>query len=251
MEFKNLKIKEICLALWYTAGRNESSKNRMTHIIGLQTGGRYVHRLKDRQIILEEDTLFFLNQRDDYSVRMEKPGPSLSIHFTTYEPIDTDSFCVKISKQTEPLRLLELIESHFTSRTDDLRLSASFYEFCSLLNKIYEKNAAPKDRRILHAENYLNSHFREPDCLALAAESSDLSRRRFNDLFRNYYHMTPNEYLTSLKIDYAKKLLLTEYLSVSETASLSGFSDIYYFSKVFKKETGMTPSAYRRSLTPS
>ena len=49
----------------------------------------------------------------------------------------------------------------------------------------------------------------------------------------------------NLKIEYAKRLLKTKYLSVSQISEMCGFKEIYYFSKVFKKECGYTPSEYK------
>ena len=94
------------------------------------------------------------------------------------------------------------------------------------------------------AENYINAHFTESDCLTKAFENSGLSRRRFNDLFKNCFDITPNRYIINLKIDYAKKLLQTEYINISQTAEICGFSDIYYFSRLFKKCMGISPSEY-------
>lgn len=53
--------------------------------------------------------------------------------------------------------------------------------------------------------------------------------------------------MTYLKIKSAKELLKYEKISVSLAGELSGFSDMYYFSKAFKKETGLTPTEYRKT----
>ncbi len=95
---------------------------------------------------------------------------------------------------------------------------------------------------------YLGLHFRETDCLEQASNIFGLSRRRFNDLFKQHYNLTPNQYVIQKKISTAKTLLSSLSLSLGEIAELSGFSDRYYFSKQFKKETGITPSQYRASL---
>ena len=79
-----------------------------------------------------------------------------------------------------------------------------------------------------------------------AAEKSGLSRRRFDELFKNSFNVTPGRYLINLKIDYAKRLLTTSNIGVSQVAELCGTSDIYYFSKLFKKETGFSPNRYRK-----
>jgi AraC-like DNA-binding protein len=89
-------------------------------------------------------------------------------------------------------------------------------------------------------------HFREQDCLAALYQSERISRRQFDELFKKRFDTTPARYITLQKIEYAKQLLGMPHLSIMEVAERSGFSDVYYFSKVFKKETGSTPSAFRK-----
>ena len=59
---------------------------------------------------------------------------------------------------------------------------------------------------------------------------------------------TPLEYLTKMRIRQAKRhLRQNKFYSVGEIAYLCGFSDRYYFSKIFKKLTGMSPGEYQKS----
>jgi AraC-like DNA-binding protein len=102
------------------------------------------------------------------------------------------------------------------------------------------------DKRIAMAREYLDTNFRSDNVLDGAAAASGLSRRRFGELFKNNFDVTPNRYLQIKRIEYSKELLGIQELSVGEVAVLCGFSDIYYFSRLFKKLTGITPSAYTR-----
>ena len=74
-----------------------------------------------------------------------------------------------------------------------------------------------------------------------------LSRRQFDELFKKRFHKTPARYIMLEKIEYAKQLLQMPHLSIMEVAERCGFSDVYYFSKVFKKETGTTPTSFRKA----
>lgn len=65
--------------------------------------------------------------------------------------------------------------------------------------------------------------------------------------FKQAYGVTPYAYLLEKKLDLAKQLLRDTNLSIREIANKLSFADEYYFSNVFKKRTGMTPSAYRRA----
>lgn len=247
MDFKKLKIKEIESVLKFTPDKSEfSSKNKSTHIIGIQLSGSALHIFKDKQLVLSENSIYFFNQKDDYDVKVIEKGTAFSVHFSTYEPISTDTFFLKIGSHGEIIRLLEVIESGFMSQNNELMLMSRFYKLCSLINTLYEKTFMPKDKRILNAGEYISAHFKDADCLDAAAKICGLSRRRFNDLFKNCFYITPNRYIINLKIGYAKGLLKSGYICVSQAAALCGFSDIYYFSKVFKAETGVSPSEYKR-----
>ena len=247
MDFRNLKIKEIESVIKFTPDRSEfSSKNKSTHIIGIQLSGSALHIFKDKQLVLSENSIYFFNQKDDYDVKVIEKGTAFSVHFSTYALISTDTFFLKIGNPGEIIRLLEVIESGFMSQSNELMLMSRFYKLCSLINTLYEKTFMPKDKRILNAGEYISAHFKDADCLDAAAKICGLSRRRFNDLFKNCFYITPNRYIINLKIGYAKGLLKSGYICVSQAAALCGFSDIYYFSKVFKAETGVSPSEYKR-----
>lgn len=247
MNFSNLKIKEIDCVIKFTAEKTRfETKNRNNHIIGIHLSGSSVHYFKNRKFTIDENCVYFLNQKDDYKVKVLEKGVAFSVHFTTYEPIDTESFCIKTAKANEIVRLLNLIEKGFLSKNNELGLMSDVYGLCSELNRIYQKSYFPKDKRMIAAEKYINIHFAENDCLTEAAKQSALTRRRFNELFKACFGLTPNKYLTSLKIEYAKNLISTNYFSISQIAEMCGFSDVYYFCKVFKTETGTTPAKYKR-----
>lgn len=71
-------------------------------------------------------------------------------------------------------------------------------------------------------------------------------------IFRKYKNATPSEYLTHLRIDRAKQLMDTRPdILVRDIASMVGYHDPYYFSKIFKKETGIWPSEYQKNSLPA
>lgn len=66
----------------------------------------------------------------------------------------------------------------------------------------------------------------------------------FRKLFREAYGISPLKFINQLRIKRAKKLLKTGYYRVGESATLSGFDDMKYFSTVFKKSVGLAPTEY-------
>lgn len=77
------------------------------------------------------------------------------------------------------------------------------------------------------------------------AEKLGCERRKLAKLFEKQLGMTPIQYLTEYRLKQAKKFLRSTQLSIGEIAELVGYSDIYYFSRVFKKQYSITPTEYR------
>lgn len=250
MRFDNLKVKDIEFILKYTpTNRRFSAQNRTNHIVGIQYTGSAVHHFQNGDKLLEDGMVYFLNQKDPYDVDVVQFGVAFSVHFTTAEPIETDSFFAKSgSGADEIFRLLESLDKQYRSKSGELRLLSDFYRLCDTVNSLYRKGFSPCDRRMLKARAYLNEHFTEKDCLFVAAANSNLTRRHFNDLFKSCFGITPNRYLVGLKIKYAQKLLSTDYLTVTQIAEMCGFSELAYFSKVFKAELSASPAEYRKAL---
>jgi AraC-like DNA-binding protein len=127
---------------------------------------------------------------------------------------------------------------------DSHRICADFYNLCSIFSSLRKQTYTQSDSRITAAKEYLDSHFTEAGCLDGAAGICGVSRRRFCDIFVSRCGITPGRYVTVQRTEYAKKLLSSKELSVGNVAELCGFSDVYYFSKVFKREVGVPPSEY-------
>lgn len=69
---------------------------------------------------------------------------------------------------------------------------------------------------------------------------------RFNEIFKAYTSMTPYQYFINIKIHKAEHILEHEEISVKEAAYKMGFDDQYYFSRLFKKKTGVSPSNWKK-----
>ena len=80
------------------------------------------------------------------------------------------------------------------------------------------------------------------------AEEFGVERRRFAYLFEQHTGMNPSNYLTEYRIRRSKELLKYDDSPVAEIAECVGYVDCFYFSRVFKKCTGMSPTAYRRLM---
>ena len=87
-------------------------------------------------------------------------------------------------------------------------------------------------------------HLTETITTAQLAKLCNISEPYLRKLFQNLFGVSPIVYIRNLKIDYAKELLLFGEYSVTEVAMMSGFNDSAYFSREFKKATGVSPNGY-------
>ncbi|MDR1253052.1 MAG: AraC family transcriptional regulator [Treponema sp.] len=81
------------------------------------------------------------------------------------------------------------------------------------------------------------------------SEHLGISTSRFNEIFKTYTSMTPYQYYIHIKIHKAENLLERKDISVKEAAFKMGFDDQYYFSRLFKNKTGVSPSDWKRFIS--
>lgn len=105
-----------------------------------------------------------------------------------------------------------------------------------------------EERTITGITRYLQEHLADEMSLSVLAEEFHLNPQYISQLFKNEIGVNFLSYLTNIRMENAKKLLLSTSLSIAEVADRSGFGDYRVFTKVFKKSEGITPSQYRRDF---
>jgi AraC family transcriptional regulator len=95
---------------------------------------------------------------------------------------------------------------------------------------------------------YIEEHLAEPISLATLAQLAKLSPYHFSRAFKQSFGRPPHRYHTSRRIERAKALLAEPTQSVTEIGFTMGFSEASSFTAAFRRETGLTPSSYRRGF---
>lgn len=104
----------------------------------------------------------------------------------------------------------------------------------------------PHIKKLEKARKTIQDNFRSNVSVEELAAAAGLSVSYFRRLFRKAYGTSPMQYIMDLRIETARDLLLSGEANVTEAARLSGFDDVYYFSTLFKRKTGNTPSQLLR-----
>ena len=99
---------------------------------------------------------------------------------------------------------------------------------------------------ISDAKLYMSEHFTDPNLMLQdVAKSVNMSNSRFSTVFSQQNGQTFTEYLISLRLGKAKEMLRTTGVKSTHIARECGYNDSHYFSYIFKKNVGITPSEYR------
>ena len=122
--------------------------------------------------------------------------------------------------------------------TDKLQLDALLRELLILLDR---RDPHGGNKRLSGILAYVAAHYAEPLTLSTLARHFSLSESYVARLFRNELGTKPSAYVHRVRVTAATSLLLETDLSVKEIAERTGYGDVYYFSKTYKKLTGRSP----------
>ncbi|KQO08459.1 AraC family transcriptional regulator [Paenibacillus sp. Leaf72] len=132
---------------------------------------------------------------------------------------------------------------------EKLRTKSLFYQLiCELLGQLHHQEIATAVPDIAaQASRYLDEHYGEAVTLALLSELLHCSPRQLQRLFKVRYQAGPIDYLIQVRMQKARELLLGTDASLKDIAAAVGYPDSYYFSRIFKKHVGSSPSSFKRA----
>ena len=115
-------------------------------------------------------------------------------------------------------------------------------EYMTLINALPGNKASTAELTRL----YVYENYRKKIAIKDISQALGRTKSAICPAFKEKYGITVMDYLTDLRVEEAKKMLLQTDLGIGEIAGEVGFTDTSYFSKVFYKKIGVTPSQYRR-----
>lgn len=227
-----------------TEGSGEQILNGHRQI--LRRGSVSVLRLTDYHQIRPTNRLKLIHLALDESILDADTLTALSTAVTLpYFTFDEDTFqmleqicllcCQEAARQIPDRRYLKNLISCFFIKLFALN------QIQTVENPVKDHGQSP----IKTAVMYMHMHFRENPTLGQVAEIVHYNPSHFSTTFHKQMNMTYSEYLTGLKIGYAKELLQYTNLKIKEICMECGFTSHAGFLRAFHKELGMSPMAYR------
>ena len=252
---ENLSVDEISFVNTYSESGEKypfRNKGRGHHGFMYTIKGTEKYIFHDREICAVPGSVLYIPKGEAYTIEFnEELSVVITIDFEINNSSKMRPFCIKFSNGTEIKSIFEETEKLWLKKTSEIipMLKSNLYKITAFLIRRESTYSNSKNyEKIRDAVDYLHSSYLENGFkIESLFEMSDISPRYFETLFFDKFNMTPKEYITSLKLNHAKELLKSEKLSVSEIASALGYSDVYHFSKMFKKKTGYSPTEYKHN----
>ena len=109
-------------------------------------------------------------------------------------------------------------------------------------------NTLLSNNRLAYVIKYIRENLRKNLTVDTLSEKACMSKPHFFRCFKNTFGQSPIEYVNSERIKYSKKLITENFKSLSDVSQQSGFNNMSYFIRQFKKQENMTPSQYKKVI---
>ena len=232
-------------------------KNRPNYAFSLKLKGETIYVSKSKKYYSNSESLILLSKNSEYTYTSTEPGECIMIEFDAdlgYPDFGIQDFKLSKKSQQEISKLFTYISNVWKNKKPNymLKCKSIFYEILSEIKIEDDQSYTYKYfKKIIEPSiDYMNTHYEDVDIsLESLAQLSNISTIYFRKVFYKIYNTSPIKHLIKIRINKAKEFLRGDFISISDIATLTGFSSVYTFSKTFKKETGVSPTEYKKIKT--
>ena len=176
----------------------------------------------------------------------------MGVHFVIYDdngaPLNLSSKIMPVARDSSG-KLLDILtdiyENWISGANTSLVCMSLFYKLLSELERGLE---AEDKNSVLGVINYLENHYCDEISTRELADMCGMGSTLFRMRFKEITGISPVKFKNRLRMRKAAMMLRYGEYTISEVAEMLGLCDVYYFSKMFKDEWGMSPREYKRSL---
>ncbi|MGN1062407.1 MAG: helix-turn-helix transcriptional regulator, partial [Candidatus Scatosoma sp.] len=242
MIFEDLKVESIDLADVVHTGKNSfvQFKERPYHGFVFYPKGKCTYIFDDVTFSSDENTFIYLPFGKKYCISSKEKSSPYLINFSSTHPVNYSAFCCKYKNNIQLDNLFTAAVKYFKDKKVgyEAEISSIVYRIISIIQRENNAKYVPNSyfEKIQPAMDYLEKHYADAEIsVETLAKKCNLSVRYFYKLFKQYYRASPKTYVLMQKIESAKTMLSYGSLKIYEIAENCGFSNVYHFSKIFKK----------------
>ena len=219
-------------------------------------GGDIVGQVDGKPLVIKSGDAICLSPGTKYSFGSRSSLDDWThyywIHFTGYEAERTVIRSGLSVNRVYSFGLCEDAFTYYEKLFSEFRIQGEDFEYAAAVQLRYllyvfgksvtENTVGRLDKSI----RYIHTHLRYELSVEGLAAMEFLGVSRYREIFRSITGTSPNEYITRLRIERSKDLLLQNSSSVATVAESVGYANRHYFQRLFKKYTGQTPGDFRK-----
>lgn len=228
-------------------GASAKRDDRPCFALVLKYEGETVYDCAGEKIVSNLSNLVIIPKGSYYTWECTKAGHFLSLEFKCDAKIDR-IIPVPISNGEEILHILKGIERKRLMKKSmyETECIRDAYNLLLKLGETQEKKYVPREKsgKLLPVIEFISKNLSADIKNDDLAKMIGVSTVYFRKLFTEVYGMSPMNYVKNLRIKKAKEMLRSDHGSIIDIAFSLGYSNIYDFSRDFKKHTGIPPSKY-------
>ncbi len=235
-------------ALWH-----RSLTNKTHFLLSYASRGRAVYTVDNKEFCVGQGDLLFFNKGQAHSGYADKKDP-WTYYTVSFELLNADGKSVNsfelptITHLSNPEifhNLYKTLYYEWNARTPGYELFCQSIIAELLCRLIRENRTGHKQSDVIDKiKKHLITHYRDNFSIEELAAMANISRSHFHRLFKDETGISAKQFLIRIRMNRAQSLLQSGEHNISEVADIVGYSDIYYFSRLFKKTTGVPPSAF-------
>ncbi len=131
-----------------------------------------------------------------------------------------------------------------------MQCKANLYNIISLIQNEHHLHYTSLKTGLIIAPalEYIHRNYTKENLLISdLAKMCEISENYFRIIFKNVYGTSPQKYINALRLSYVKELIASGSYTITEAAEMSGYVDMCYFSRAFKKAEGISPSTFQKT----
>lgn len=245
--FEHVSNLEI-LSVWQgISTRSSTYKDRFSHCFVYKISGRSRYEMPGQILTLEEGSILYIPKGCSYSVKSESAEETgyIAINFYADMP-DTPGQLLRVSRAFNPLVFFKTLLRlwFFDDPPKRHQCYAMFYSMLAECSSCQDYHTFQQKNLIKESLSYLEQHiFDKHINISQMIACSHVSETYFRQLFRSIYGVSPKKYIQDRRLAHAYTILESDdYTDIQAVAAIVGYEDALYFSRVFKRKYGVSPS---------
>lgn len=184
----------------------------------------------------------------DFHQTVITEGETACLFFDTTEKLPPHPISITPNNYAIKDLFLKLLRTYNQPAKNYFDCMSIFYNILSKLNSALNLQNLSDTDTMPDAIRYMNEHVADNYInFNIIADMYGISIDHFRHKFKKTYDISPLQYYNTIKINYIKSLIHQNKYTFTDISKLSGFSNLNYFSRYFKKQTGVSPGEYKKS----